>query len=146
MPILFILRILHPSVTIHRKLLAFGLILLLQGPAMLVQEVAWVNMLVTYTQERGLKRGVIETFDGEHPCEMCKAAQKLRQQGDAPEEPTAPQQVRPSLVWGTMMIPAGVIQAPFPASSDFPPTLCAWRVVGQGRGADGPESPPPEWG
>lgn len=117
----------------------------MQGPAMLVQEVAWVNMLVTYTQERGLKRGVIETFDGEHPCEMCKAAEKLRQQGDEPEEPGAPQQVRPSLVWGTMMIPAGAIQAPIPASTDLPPAACAWREAGPGRGVDGPESPPPEW-
>ena len=52
----------------------------MQGPAMLVQEVAWAKMLVTYTQERGLKRGVIETFDGKHPCDLCNKAAEMRQQ------------------------------------------------------------------
>ena len=132
--------------TIFRKFLAIALVLLMQGPAMLVQEVAWVNMLVTYTQERGLKRGVIETFDGEHPCEMCKAAEKLRQHSDDPEEPAAPQQARPSLAWGAMMIPSGAIHVPVPVSTDIPMAISAWSEAGMGRGVDGPEPPPPELG
>ncbi len=118
----------------------------MQGPAMLVQEVAWVNMLVTYTQERGLKRGVIETFDGEHPCEMCKTAEKMRQQSDDPQEPSAPMQTRPNLAWGTMMIPAGIIQAPVPKFTDIPMVVADWLQPRTGRGVDGPEPPPPKWG
>jgi hypothetical protein len=133
-------------VTFLRTITALLLILLMQGPAMLVQEVAWVNMLVTYTQERGLKRGIIETFDGEHPCEMCKTAQKLRQQSDNPEEPAAPQKTRPNLAWGPMMIPAGRFQTPVPESRDLLMVVAGWQQLWTGRGVDGPEPPPPKWG
>jgi hypothetical protein len=141
------LPMLPPPVTFLRKLLAIALVLLMQGPAMLVQEVAWVNMLVTYTHERGLKRGVIETFDGAHPCKLCKTAEKLRQQkGDDPAEPAAPQGTRPNLAWGPMMIPAGKFQSPVPKCTDIPVLTAAWQQAGTGRGVDGPEPPPPKWG
>jgi hypothetical protein len=39
-----------PSGPWLRQFAVICLILLMQGPAMLVQEVAWVKMLVTYTQ------------------------------------------------------------------------------------------------
>jgi hypothetical protein len=78
------------SVLHSPQTLAIALILLMQGPAMLVQEVAWVKMLVSYTQERGLKRGVIETFDGKHPCKLCKKAAEIRQQ-EQPQDPAEKQ-------------------------------------------------------
>ncbi len=132
--------------TFLRKLTALLLALLMQGPAMLVQEVAWVNMLVTYTQERGLKRGVIETFDGEHPCELCKTAEKMRQQkGDDPAEPATPQTTRPNLAWGPMMIPGGRIQAPMPKCRDIPGVAAGSLYHWTGRAVDGPEPPPPKW-
>ena len=131
--------------TFLRKLSALLLALLMQGPAMLVQEVAWVNMLVTYTEERGFKRGIIETFDGEHPCEMCKTAEKLRQHGDDPAEPSAPQRMRPNLAWGPMMIPAGRFQSPMPKCRDIPMVVAGWQQPWTGRGLDGPEPPPPKW-
>jgi hypothetical protein len=135
-----------PPVTFLRKLLAISLVLLMQGPAMLVQEVAWVNMLVTYTQERGLKRGVIETFDGDHPCEMCKTAENLhRQNGDDPAEPSAPREMRPNLAWGPMMIPAGKFKSPMPKCRDILVLDAAWQQTLTGRGVDGPEPPPPKW-
>lgn len=37
-----------------RKLVGIALVLAMQGPAMLVQEVAWLKMLISYIQERGL--------------------------------------------------------------------------------------------
>jgi hypothetical protein len=40
-------------------------------PAM--QVVAWTGMLITYNREAELSQAVAMTFDGEHPCEMCKA-------------------------------------------------------------------------
>lgn len=39
-----------------------------------LQTVAWTGMLWNYTQEDGsLLSGVKKTFDGEHPCPMCKS-------------------------------------------------------------------------
>lgn len=39
-----------------------------------LQSVAWVGMAVTYSLETGsLSQGLSDTFDGEHPCPLCKA-------------------------------------------------------------------------
>jgi len=128
------------------KFIAMALLLLMQGPAVLVQELAWGGMLYSYTQERGLKRGVIETFDGKHPCKMCKAAESLRQQRDDPEEAPAPQNVRPSLVWGPMMIPPGRTTLAAPIGRKLPAVRTGWLNHLAGRGADIPDTPPPELG
>jgi hypothetical protein len=42
----------------------------LQWP--LLQSVAWVNMLVSYCKKDGLEQAVVKTFDGNHPCKICK--------------------------------------------------------------------------
>lgn len=138
-------RIYVPSLrVIVRNSVATLLVLLMQGPALLVQEVAWANMLVAYTQERGWKQGVIETFDGEHPCELCKAAEKMRQ-GEDPQNDSAPAKaMRENLVWGAMVVPAGRFETPVPRSSDHGSARFRPWLDRHGRHADGPETPPPE--
>jgi hypothetical protein len=133
-------------VTVFRKLLAIALCLLMQGPAMLVQEVAWVNMLVSYTQERGLKRGVIETFDGNHPCSLCKKAAELRQQ-EQPHDPAEKQlpAQRQRLAWAEM-VASELLKIPVIHGHDISVSVIACTADDPGRGADAPASPPPEWG
>lgn len=128
-----------------RKLLAIALVLLMQGPAMLVQEVAWVSMLVTYTQERGLKRGVVETFDGEHPCELCNRAVQIHQQEQAPEpgEKQMPQR-GPRLAWAEMVV-SEVLGMPAIAGKEISVSRIVLTTHDAGKGADAPDSPPPEW-
>ena len=83
-----------------KRLLAIALILLMQGPAMLLQEIAWANMLVDYTRERGLKDGVVATFDGEHPCELCLKAQAIREDERKQESPERPgSELRLRMAW-----------------------------------------------
>ena len=129
-----------------RNLTAIALVLLMQGPAMLVQEVAWVGMLVSYTQERGLKRGVIETFDGNHPCELCKKADAIRQQ-DQPQEPAEKQMPAQSqrLAWGEM-ISSDLLKMPVITGYDISTRVIACAARDSGIGADAPASPPPELG
>jgi hypothetical protein len=131
-------------VSVFHKLLAVALCLLMQGPAMLVQEVAWVNMLVSYTQERGLKRGVIETFDGNHPCELCKKAAELRQQEQPDAEKQLPAQ-RQRLAWAEM-VASELLKMPVIRGHDISVSMIATTVVDAGKGSDAPDSPPPEWG
>ena len=45
----------------------------------LLQSVAWVEMLVTYSHDAGMAEALAETFDGRHPCCLCKAIAKARQ-------------------------------------------------------------------
>ena len=52
-----------------------------------LQVVAWGSMLVRYAQDASLSEAVEKTFDGEHPCCMCKAIEKGKQ-----EERKLPQQ------------------------------------------------------
>lgn len=53
----------------------------------LLQVVAWGGMIVKFAQQGSVTEAVEKTFDGEHPCSMCKAIEK----GKA-EEKKAPQQ------------------------------------------------------
>lgn len=37
----------------------------------LLQSMAWVGMLVTYSQDATVGEALTKTFDGEHPCQLC---------------------------------------------------------------------------
>ena len=52
----------------------------------MLQTTAWVGMIVQYSQQAGLRAGLAQTFDGEHPCPVCKAIQdgKKHEQKKAP--------------------------------------------------------------
>jgi hypothetical protein len=54
-------------------LLAF--LQLLGGHWAILQVGAWAGMAVSYSQQAGLMAGLSQTFDGEHPCPICKAIQ-----------------------------------------------------------------------
>jgi hypothetical protein len=38
----------------------------------LLQSVAWVGMVVSYSQNTPLGEALAKTFDGKHPCALCK--------------------------------------------------------------------------
>src|SRR6184192_2864605 len=42
----------------------------------LLQSIAWVGMAVSYTQNSTLKEALLKTFDGKHPCTLCKVVQQ----------------------------------------------------------------------
>ncbi|HAV61739.1 MAG TPA: hypothetical protein DCY13_05160 [Verrucomicrobiales bacterium] len=44
-----------------------------------LQSVAWVNMLVSYSSECGFTEAVVKTFDGSSPCRICLAVDQGRQ-------------------------------------------------------------------
>jgi hypothetical protein len=41
-------------------------------PTVLLQSVAWVSMIVSFSQSAPLREAVAKTFDGAHPCKICK--------------------------------------------------------------------------
>lgn len=59
----------------------------------LLQTVAWTGMLITYASDASLKEAVAKTFDGQHPCALCKAIKK----GSAEEERQDRKQVKPGI-------------------------------------------------
>ena len=42
----------------------------------ILQSVAWVGMAVNYSQNSTLKEALVKTFDGKHPCKLCKVVQE----------------------------------------------------------------------
>lgn len=133
----------HGMGILMKRLMAVVLVLCLQGPAMLLQEVAWAKMLIEYTAERGFARGVVETFDGSHPCELCVKAGDLRK-GEGKDNPSerVPDH-RSRLAWAEMLPCTGVR---LPAAGELnslgsKPAAC---IQSRGRGCDAPAAPPPE--
>jgi hypothetical protein len=56
-----------------------------------LQTVAWAGMIVSYSQEAPLVDAVEKTFDGQHPCKLCKAIADGRK-SERKKEFTAPVQ------------------------------------------------------
>lgn len=42
----------------------------------LLQSAAWVGMIVSYSRENSVARSVAMTFDGRHPCTVCRAVER----------------------------------------------------------------------
>lgn len=67
----------------------------------LLQTVAWTGMLIAYSQDGTVREAVTKTFDGNHPCPLCRAIQQgreeERQQEDRPVKLPTP--VMLALVW-----------------------------------------------
>ena len=48
------------------------------GHWMLLQSVAWAGMIVEYSRHAPLQTALEETFDGKHPCPMCRMIESGR--------------------------------------------------------------------
>lgn len=59
-----------------KTLLGLSLAVLLGAHWLLLQSVAWVGMIITYSQTSTLSEAISMTFDGEHPCRMCIAVKE----------------------------------------------------------------------
>lgn len=128
------------------RALALLLVLLMQGPATFVQELAWAGMLVNYTRSQGVMTGVKQTFDGEHPCELCKKAAELRRDENTPQREDKPMvELRSRHVWAEMLAADSIFLAA-PRCRELPDPAAGIRVwYPGGRAADAPPLPPPEW-
>jgi hypothetical protein len=50
----------------------------MNGHFAMIQTFAWGNMLWTYSNESSLSEAIEKTFDGEHPCHLCKLVKKSK--------------------------------------------------------------------
>lgn len=48
------------------------LVLVIGAHWIVLQSVAWVGMVVAYSQRSSLTEALAKTFDGQHPCCLCK--------------------------------------------------------------------------
>ena len=51
----------------------------------LLQSVAWMGMMVKYSQRSGIGEALEKTFDGKHPCALCKVVAEGKKSEKKPE-------------------------------------------------------------
>lgn len=74
------LRVLSKAFHIPLRIILIAMIIQMTGGHwMLLQTIAWGRMIVDYSHSSSISTALKETFDGEHPCEMCKGIQKAKQ-------------------------------------------------------------------
>jgi hypothetical protein len=98
-----------------------------------LQSVAWAGMIFSYSHDGSLTQAISKTFDGRHPCCLCK----LVRQGKATEKRQEAQRVEIKL---DQFLPVG------PAFVLTPPTfwLPFFRVLDQSVSrVEAPPTPPP---
>jgi hypothetical protein len=61
-----------------QSIVALFLIMLTVGPLNLLQGAAWLSMLIERSQSMALTDAVSTTFDGRHPCSLCKVVEQER--------------------------------------------------------------------
>jgi hypothetical protein len=104
-----------------------------------LQSAAWVGMAVSYSVEKGVVQGISETFDGEHPCPMCKLVNEGVKSEQAPTDGQTP----PSKTKELKLTLALVSVPTFVFPSEIPQ---AWSTVSSIASArhERPLTPPPE--
>lgn len=61
-----------------RILVLLAAVQILGGHWAVLQSVAWVKMVVDYSQSESVTVAIEKTFDGAHPCDLCKVVSKGR--------------------------------------------------------------------
>ena len=64
---------------VSRAVVALALCASIGGHWLGLQSIAWAKMVVTYSQHCPFSRAVAQTFDGDHPCDLCKHISKGRE-------------------------------------------------------------------
>ena len=98
----------------------------------LLQSVAWTGMFVTFAQQTTLRAAFTKTFDGKHPCRICKLVRE-GQQSEKSKESLLPLVKIESLPCATAFVLTPPTLLPSPTAPD---TLASLR-------AESPPIPPP---
>ena len=71
--------------TIARVAVVLVLCLSIGGHWIALQSIAWATMIVEYSQSASLAKAVADTFDGNHPCGLCKHINRAQHSEKRPE-------------------------------------------------------------
>ncbi len=106
---------------IQHLFVILGCLHLAGGPHSLIQGYAWVTMLASYSQDRGIIQAAKDTFSGEKPCDLCNriaSAEELNQSGNPEPLPPAGSALASKLLQD--MLPASLTTLRPPGSRALP--------------------------
>ena len=69
-----------------RTAVVFTLVLVIASHWFVWQSVAWVGMVIKYAQDSSLVTALEMTFDGQHPCQLCKFVTEGKKSSGAGDE------------------------------------------------------------
>lgn len=94
----------------------------------LLQTIAWTGMIISYSQENSFSEALSMTFDGAHPCCLCKAIKQGRAAEKQQEKLAPTNKLTPVIIWQSPLYcfdsERGMISAVdefFPQSRNSPP-------------------------
>jgi hypothetical protein len=102
---------------------------LTDGHWAILQSIAWAKMLFNYSRSAPLGTAIEQTFDGEHPCAMCKMIQSAKQSANRQElqEPSVKSESLFCETYTSLRFDTSWVQLPldslftYPARTDPPP-------------------------
>ncbi len=100
----------------------------------LLQSVAWTTMVVEHARTAPLTVALAKTFDGKHPCQLCKKIEKGRETEQRPDLP--PLTVKLEFFYVSarpLLYPPQVLPRPHTAHA------------AEGARVESPPVPPPRW-
>jgi hypothetical protein len=86
------------------------LVLATGGHWFLLQSLAWVGMAVAYSQSDSIGVAIKKTFDGDHPCQLCRLVERGKK---AEQQPQKAAQLKFDALLVTGMAPV-LTPKPFP--------------------------------
>lgn len=111
------------------------------GHWVILQSIAWAGMVASYAQDRPLAEAVADTFDGQHPCDLCTAVaegQKHERRGGDKSTPTQDFKGLKKLTVRLAEVPIGLPADPAVSYLLAPDAPAAASVR-----AEDPPTPPP---
>lgn len=120
---------------LDKSLVAILLIISIGGHWAILQSLAWASMVIDYSKDSSLSVAVAKTFDGKHPCNLCK----LVKTGKASESKQEMIKVKTKI---DFWMPLQELPAPdiIVEANEFAPFALAVQTRG-----DSPPVPPPRF-
>jgi hypothetical protein len=104
-----------------RYLLIVTWLVSMGGHLAMLQAVAWSNMLADFTARGSFTEAVNKTFDGQHPCAMCKAVKKSKSEDD--KKPLLKSEMKMEVA---LPVP---VKVPFPKGTEIVFSVTGYSVV-----------------
>lgn len=118
-----------------KSIVATLLIISIGGHWAILQSVAWVSMVVSFSKDSTIEAAVVKTFDGKHPCNICK----MVRHGKAAEKKHEAIKIKSKMdVW----IPVREFSLPTFATEHE--TISSFASALRSR-SEPPPFPPPRW-
>ena len=102
---------------IMTMMMALALFVAIGGPLAVLQGVAWATMIRDYSRIGSVTAALEKTFDGKHPCAMCKKIASQRSHEEkAPVSVKAEKKAEVFIALGAAIVPLPIVR-----SFSYPP-------------------------